>query len=251
MNLEEFLSTANADDAVALAEAKAYVTTKVWRIEGAIRKTQVETTVIVNDTIDRLEANIVTLSAIASPTPTEAGQLVISKAILRALNNLYNPEFYINLADPTVASMFANAQALGVLTQPEIDGITEAATYAETPFASTTIDDVKAIRYPSDWTACDHGAQAYIISTSNEPIAFSLSLTTTTSLVRIRCYWSTAVGSQEFLSNRSLAMDGTDSLFVSQMFTRQSLGLPTTARVLRFEYKTAHAGVANSLSVSK
>ena len=61
MNLEEFLSTANADDAVALAEAKAYVTTKVWRIEGAIRKTQVETTVIVNDTIDRLEAILLRL----------------------------------------------------------------------------------------------------------------------------------------------------------------------------------------------
>lgn len=158
MTLTEFLAQTDYDgaditllsDADALIAAQAYTTTKIWRIEGAVRKTQVETTVIVNDTTDRLETNIVTLKALPAPTATESGQLALSKAILRALNTLYNPEFYINLADPEVAGMFANAQALGVLTASEIAGITTAATYNETPLSGTTLHDISLIRGVSE-----------------------------------------------------------------------------------------------------
>jgi metal-sulfur cluster biosynthetic enzyme len=169
MTLAEFLETANADDNVALAEAKAYTTSRVWRIEGAVRKTQVETTVIVNDTTDRLEASITTLLAIGSPTATEAAQLVLSKAILRALNKLYEPEFYINLADPTIAGMLANAQALGVLNQAEIDGITAAATYTETPFADITLEDVTEAR---------DGGEVILLAQNNAQHVVTVNITT-------------------------------------------------------------------------
>ena len=252
MNLTDFLLTASADNNVALAEAKAYTTTKVWRIEGAERKTSVETVVIVNDTTDRLTDAIATLKALPEPTPTEAGQLVLSKAILRALGNLYNPEFYINLADTEVAGMFSNAQALGVLTAAEIAGITTAATYNETPFDSTTLEQVRAIRQPPQWLDCDHGGQAHVVSASyQDTFTFSATLVEEVDNISIRCYWATAVGAQEYLAQRKTNITGQDALFVSQSFSRASMGLPSTARILRFEFISAYDGVVSSVSVSK
>jgi hypothetical protein len=241
MTLTEFLATADVDDNVALAEANAYATTKVWRIEGAVRKTQVETTVIVNDTTDRLEASITALSAIGSPTATELAQLALSKAILRALTNLYNPEFYINLADPTVAGMFANAQALGVLNQAEIDGITAAATYNETPFAGITLAQVQDIRNPLVWTDCDHGLQTWLVSSpQTDRIRFFVTKSVAGGSVEIQTTWgvSNEAGVVQATINRITTLQCSDSnVATSDSRTRQQMDIPPEAKILRMKYK--------------
>lgn len=128
-------------DEVLHANAQVYEEVKLWRIQGQVRKTQVETAVIVYDTLDRLKAQF----------ENEFENKMIrglAKAVHRALSKLYEYEFYINLADPTVAGMLANAEALGVLIKPEIEAITDAATYRTKPFENATLDQVRALRYP-------------------------------------------------------------------------------------------------------
>lgn len=139
VTLTEFLETANADDTIALSEAQAYTETKLWRIEGKERKTQVKTAIIVNDTLDRL-------TALMQDNTQDPQVIGLAKAILTALNSLYEPEFYINLNDPTVKGMFDNAKALGVLNTQEADEIEAAATYTTKPFEKVTLHDVMIAR---------------------------------------------------------------------------------------------------------
>lgn len=127
-----------------LADAQIYEDVKLWRIQGKVRKTQVETAVIVYDTIDRLEAQM------TDPAETEAVRQ-LAKSVRKALTKLYEYEFYINLGDDTVSTMFNNAKALGVLIEPEVEAITAAATYVTKPFETITIDDIRKIRYPAHW----------------------------------------------------------------------------------------------------
>lgn len=254
MTLTEFLVTANVDDTIALAEAKAYTTTKVWRIEGQIRKTAVETVFTNSEIEERLQGFVedISLIDVGARTSTQATTLKVSKAILRSISRLYEPEYYINLADPDIATMFAAADALDILEPTEIEGITRAATYTETPFVNTTLAQIKAIRYPPTWIGCEHGGQSYMVSASNaDMVTLSVELVDNVNNVTVRCYWATAVGQQEYLSNRTLSVNGSDALNVSQSFSRAEIGLPTTARILRFEYTSVYDGVVNSVHVSK
>jgi hypothetical protein len=249
MELEEFLATANVDDEIALAAAHSHSVTKLVKIDTTTRKTAVETVDIFNGTVDRL-TNFTPDSALTPEQQAIAAS--IAPKIVKAFIKLMNTQFYINLNDAAVSEAFAAALSLGVLTQVEHDGIYKAAELITSPFANTTLEQVKAIRYPATWLPCEHNGQAYLISVSNQDsITMSVDLAVLVSNVSVRCYWSTAVGQQEFLSNRNLNISGTDSLYVSQSFTRASLGLPTTAKVLRFEYTSAYDGVVNSVSVSK
>jgi hypothetical protein len=119
------------------------------------------------------------------------------------------------------------------------------------PLADKTLNDVLAIRQPAVWTACNHGGELHTISASaKDTLGFSASLVEASDNISIRCTWATAVGAQEFVSQRKLTMSA-DSLYVSQSFSRASLGLPSEARVLKFEYLAAYDGVVTSLSVSK
>jgi hypothetical protein len=109
-----------------------------------------------------------------------------------------------------------------------------------------------AIRQPPQWLDCDHGAQAYTVSVSHQDVfTFSATLVEEVANISVRCYWATAVDSQEFLAQRKTNLTGQDALFVSQSFTRASMGLPSTARILRFEFISAYDGVVSSVSVSK
>lgn len=142
-------------DDVLLANAQIYEEEKLWRIQGQVRKTQVETAVIVYDTLDRLQEQF-------DDTTESAEVRTLAKAVYKALSKLYEYEFYINLGDQTVSQMFNNAKALGVLIEPEIEAITAAATYRTKPFEKVTIDQIRALRYPSYYdpvTASAEGGQ--------------------------------------------------------------------------------------------
>jgi hypothetical protein len=120
------------------------------------------------------------------------------------------------------------------------------------PFLGTTLEQLKQIRYPAVWSPCNHGADSYTLSKSNfDVIVMSVLLSENVSTVSIRCYWSTSVGTQEVLATSALTIRGTDSLSLSRGFTRAELGVPTTAKVLRFEYTSVYDGVVTSVSVSK
>jgi hypothetical protein len=136
----EYANLSNAERLAALHGVKG--PSKLWRIEGAVRKTQVETSSIIYDTEDRL-ADIIEDSA-ASDT-----QKALAKKILRALKKLYEQEFYINLGDAEVAQMFNAAQHYNVLLPDEVSRITQAATYeGEFIYQAATIKDVIQICTP-------------------------------------------------------------------------------------------------------
>ena len=138
---KEFLLTAAANHEIAAQQARDYVPPAyIWRIEGSVRKTQVETSNIINGTEDRLQG------LIEAPETDEQVKAVAIK-VLRALRNLYKHEFYINLADPEVSQLFSAAQSLGVLNIDEVTRITAAAFYEpDAPWPHTTTHDVKIER---------------------------------------------------------------------------------------------------------
>lgn len=143
MLLRDFLVTASADHNQAVIEANDYQPMPfLWRIEGPVRKTQVETGLIINNTEARLRAIVA----------DEAGdyselQKSIATKIVRAIEKLYHPEFYINLADPEVAQLFSAAHSLQLLNLDEVTRITQAAMYfPERPWGVVTLHDVLIIR---------------------------------------------------------------------------------------------------------
>lgn len=141
MTLQEFLLTADADHTIALQQARDYQPERrLWRIEGAVRKTQVETGLIIHGTRERLDALIAETS---NPAPV----VDLAKKVKRAIDALYEPEFYINLGDPEVAAMITAAEAYGVLIPDEISRIRAAATYQDPkPFEVATLYDVLIAR---------------------------------------------------------------------------------------------------------
>jgi hypothetical protein len=163
ISLQEFLATADADHATALQQARDYTPAPyLWRIEGPVRKTQVETGFIVNDTEDRL------LALIADPDVDELKKS-LAKKILKATGRLYQPEFYINLADPEVAQLFSAAHSLGVLNTDEAARITEAALYQDPkPWPHTTLHHVLTFRNACPTLPIEQVSGHFIIETSAE-----------------------------------------------------------------------------------
>jgi hypothetical protein len=164
MSLAEFLATADADHAIALQQARDYAPQPyLWRIEGPVRKTQVETAAIINDTLARLAA----LIADDQQSPVVVS---LAKKILRAFDRLYNPEFYISLADPEVKALFDAAVAYGVLNTDESMRIAAAATYQDPkPFTSTTLHHVLTVRNACPTQPIEAIAgQYFVIETSAE-----------------------------------------------------------------------------------
>lgn len=143
MQLSEFLATASADHAQAVIEANNYQPMPfLWRIEGPVRKTQVETGLIINDTEARLRAVVADETGAYSET-----QKSIATKLIRAIEKLYHPEFYINLADPEVAQLFSAAHSLALLNLDEVSRITEAAMhYPQRNWGVVTLHDVLIIR---------------------------------------------------------------------------------------------------------
>lgn len=141
LTLKEFLLTASEDHEQATIEANEYQPLPyLWRIEGSIRKTQVETGLIINNTEARLR------SMIAENSGASELQKDIAAKIVRAIEKLYHPEFYINLTDQEVAQLFSAAHALGVLNLDEVTRITQAAMYfPDKPF-QVTLHDVLVTR---------------------------------------------------------------------------------------------------------
>jgi hypothetical protein len=121
-----------------LAEAKAYTVTTIGRIQGAEPKTAVETVNVFNGTRDRL--------ASFTPNPLltaeqQAQASLLAGMIVKAFDNLFKEEFYLQLENPQIQEAYAASLVLGVLTQAEYDGILEAATTVSTPFKNATQHD--------------------------------------------------------------------------------------------------------------
>ncbi len=190
-------------DEVLHANAQVYEEVKLWRIQGQVRKTQVETAVIMYDTIDRLKAMFEDESVNQSVRS-------LAKAVYKALTKLYEIEFYINLADPTVSSMLANAEALGVLIQPEIDAITEAATYRTKPFENVTLDQIRALRYPPQWR------EVSIASGNNHIVTPEEGLISASNAASFRFIINTSKAFTGVVGIRILAKKAEDRIYVLQ-----------------------------------
>lgn len=138
LNFSEFLATVpELTHEQARTAARDYAPLPyLHRIEGPVRKTQVETGFIINGTEERLKAML------DDPTASETQKMLAAK-ILNAMSKLYKVEFYINLADLEVAGMFSLAHSLEVLNNDEVGRITEAGMYIPAkPFPNTTLYDV-------------------------------------------------------------------------------------------------------------
>lgn len=55
------------------------------------------------------------------------------------------------MGDPTVSGMFNQAKALGVIIAPEAEAIEAAATHTFKPFEAVTLEEIRALRYPTQW----------------------------------------------------------------------------------------------------
>jgi hypothetical protein len=154
----EFLSTANPDNELAYQELQALAPIKkLVRIQGAERKTAVESINIFNDTEERLRE--------FTPNPAMSAELQafatkLAKMILKAFENLFNPEFYINLADQEVEGAWSASVTLGVLTEEEFNGILEAGTETIDLAAMYGLQDIVEER--------DAGEALALISNNNE-----------------------------------------------------------------------------------
>jgi hypothetical protein len=140
MTLTEFLSTANADNQIAYEEKQALPPVKkLVKINGAARKTAVESINIFNDTEIRLRT--------FTPNPEMNGDMQklaskLARMILKAFENLFEGEFYINLEDEQVAGAWSAAVTLGVLTETEFNGILAAGTEISEPLKHFTLQDI-------------------------------------------------------------------------------------------------------------
>jgi len=166
MALNEFLATASADHEQAVIESNDYQPMPfLWRIEGPVRKTQVETGLIINGTEARLRGIVVDETDAYSET-----QKSIATKIIRVIEKLYYPEFYINLADPEVAQLFSAAHSLALLNLDEVSRITEAAMhYPQRSWGVVTLHDVlilrnacpiKPVTHSSGWVTITTNADA-------------------------------------------------------------------------------------------
>ena len=203
--------------------------------------------------LDDIEANVTNPAIVEVITgiPTTIGMLC--KVIIKTLDGAGSGF----AADPATQDGVLNRIASGLLVAAGVySAAIDVAFFAQAetttyPFTDKTLEDVLKIRQPAAWLDCNHGAEPHTISASaKDTFGFSASLVETSDSISIRCTWATAVGAQEFVSQRKLTMSA-DSLHVSQSFSRASLGLPSEARVLKFEYLAAYDGVVTSLSVSK
>jgi hypothetical protein len=249
MTLTEFLLTANADDNIALAEWQAIPTT--------------ETIYMVTSTMNALLAqNKLKIpfkkAAADSAHPFQDYADVFVDATRQPTDFNFNPSSTMGAG---VVSML-NEMAVGPFVVDGFDYSTVIGQLRDLLVilgskvvyrnAGATIEQVKAIRYPPVWSPCDHGDNLYTLSKSNfDVVVLSVLLAESISNVFIRCYWSTSVGAQEVLSTSALTIRGTDAISLSRGFTRPELGVPATAKVLRFEYTSVYDGVVTSVSVSK
>lgn len=167
MNLTEFLAQPEiaaltlTDQVVAANE---YSVTETVKIEGSTRKTAVETVNLMYNTVDRLKAY--------TPPPEldvqyhDAATDIASK-VVKAFENLYNPEFYINLADSEVNALFTLALNLGVLTATEHSRIVQAATKITFPFATVTQSQLNSAKGLFVSKTITHTAGKHIVLTLN------------------------------------------------------------------------------------
>lgn len=249
MTLTDFLSTANADDALALAEAQAFELVETVKIEGAVRKTAVETVNIFNGTEDRL-ATFEPNGAMTAEQQAQASAL--ATMIVKALKNLFNPEFYINLADPTVSAAYASCVPLGVLTQTEYDGILLAGERRSFPFANVTLEEVQAIRNPGVETLCTHGdgSQDFIVSASNrDHLTFVVTFLADCDSVTMSLEWREDAAKPWKKHDDTITLTGGQAGDVKS-YTKPKQRL-SQARHLRLSYKTAASGAVDSVVVTK
>lgn len=240
-------------DDILLANAQTYEEEKLWRIQGQVRKTQVETAVIVYDTLDRLQEQF-------NDTTETAEIRILAKAVYKALSKLYEYEFYINLGDATVLSMFNNAKALGVLIEPEVEAITAAATYRTKPFEKVTIDQLRLLRYPTTWMPVTvAGGNTQVVTPEGDLISGSNN-------GAFRFVINTNHAFEGAVKIRILAKKANETVFAYQdsfpimvnkkweantayahVFTR-ALGL-SGYRHFKFEYTAPHEGAISSVEV--
>jgi hypothetical protein len=133
----------------------------LWRAEGSVRKTQIETGFIINDTRSRL-------AGIINDPSTPPMKKAIAEKVLSAADKLWYPEFYLNLADTEVLQLFSLAHTLEVLNQDEVTRITNACMHTPPKsFPNATLHDVLIALNdcPTKPVAVDNG---WVILTTEE-----------------------------------------------------------------------------------
>lgn len=170
MNLTEFLAQPEIA-ALTLAEqvvaANEYSVTETVKIEGATRKTAVETVNLMYNTVDRLKAY--------TPPPELESQYHdaatdIAKKVVKAFENLYKPEFYINVADSEVSALFTWALNFGVLTATEHSRIVQAATKITFPFKGTTEETITGSTVDAHTVKYGETELDYVIKLANQDL---------------------------------------------------------------------------------
>jgi hypothetical protein len=249
MTLTEFLLTANADDDIALADWQAipstetiYMATSTMNALLADKKLKIPFKKAAVDSTHPFQdyADVFVDSTLQSTDFNFNPESTMGASVVGMLNEMATGPFTVDGTD--------YSDAIGLLRDLLVY-LGSKVTYRN---KGTTLEQVKAIRYPATWLACEHSGQAHVVSASySDILTLAATLVDNVTNISVRCYWATAVGAQEYLSQSSVNLRGMDALFVSQSFTRANLGLPTTARILRFEYTSAYDGVVSSVSVSK
>jgi hypothetical protein len=221
--------------------------TKLVKANTPEIKVAIATVDLFNDTLDRLAAYTAPAEFDANQTATAEN---IARKIFRAMDSLFNEQFYINFNVAEVQAMFDYALILGIISQGEYDGIMAAVTITETPYANTTLNQVKAIMNPATKQLATHydGSQDWVISTSNRDVfTFVIDAVEPVNTIKLELRWKESSEATQWVTHDIGSIQGGAGVFSRIMQKPQGL---SKARLLEWSFTEEYAGQLNSVNVS-
>ena len=233
MTLTEFLSTADADDTTALAEAHAYTET-----QGKL--------------VSRNMVNsILAQNGMYNALLTAASSDDLIAAFMDASSTQYN---FIE-GDSTGDAQIAALDALITGDFPELAALKrtliELCNIPFNPFSDATIEQVKAIRYPVTSELCTHPAgMNYVVSASNRDLfSFVSTLTDDCTGIDVSIKWREDAAEAWKVFNVPVRLQGGNAGETLSQVIARPRGIQN-ARHFEFSYKGQYAGQVSSVSVN-
>jgi len=177
----------------------------------------------------------------------------LAKSVKAAMT--FGSEFNLITGHPQTIIALANGLvAQGTVPQNFIDALVAYANPVYTPFEFATqaeFDLAKLKSVPASVTPCLYGDQDYLVSTFSTDDFVLNGEMALHSEATVSVLWATSVEAQFYKSNVTVQLACDDYAFVSQSFTRNNLGIPKNARIVKFQYLPEYSGAVVFLFASK
>ena len=229
MNLSDFLLTADADNAVALAAWQALpVTTGKLIHRDSMNSMLAMASVYVRFKAIALDDAHPFQNLIAAFLDSVEYNFIVGKT---------TGDLQIAALDQIIAADIDVSVPLASIKP----AIMDRANSVNLPNANATLEQVLDIRDPLVWTPCTHGGQSWSVSASqSDKMKFIVTKTVAGGSVDLKTTWSVnnEVATVQTTINRITHIQCNDSnVSTSDMRLRQEMKIPSEARIIRMEYK--------------